>query len=247
MKESEFIELLNLYLDHEISAADAVRLEAEVQSNPARRRVYQQYCRMQKACKMVAADFQTDTESETAASRKVVAFDAAASVQRKRAGSLYTLGTFAAVAACVAIVFVGQSRQRANSEVMAVVAQPAPQGTPSASTVEATANVSVANVPAPRGLVSIAKRSQSMLVSAPLLLTGSTRTDAMMTSAADDASGQLAWIESVQLAPLQQRVSAEVLRFDVRPATLRPEARVLGSNRASTETATEMAAFRFVK
>ena len=39
MNDSEYIELLNLYLDHEISAADAARLEAEVQSNPARRRI----------------------------------------------------------------------------------------------------------------------------------------------------------------------------------------------------------------
>ena len=57
MKDSEFIELLNLYLDHEITAADAARLEAEVQASPERRRVYQQYCRMQKACTMLAKDF----------------------------------------------------------------------------------------------------------------------------------------------------------------------------------------------
>ena len=36
MKDNEFIELLNLYLDHEISQEDAARLEAEVQRNPAR-------------------------------------------------------------------------------------------------------------------------------------------------------------------------------------------------------------------
>ena len=30
MSEREFIELLNLYLDHEIEAADAARLEAPV-------------------------------------------------------------------------------------------------------------------------------------------------------------------------------------------------------------------------
>ena len=47
MKDSEFIELLNLYLDHEISVADAARLEAEVQGSPARRRVYREYCQMQ--------------------------------------------------------------------------------------------------------------------------------------------------------------------------------------------------------
>jgi hypothetical protein len=57
MKDSEFIELLNLYLDHEISADNAARLEAEVQGNPERRRVYRQYCRMQKACTLLANDF----------------------------------------------------------------------------------------------------------------------------------------------------------------------------------------------
>ena len=57
MKDQEFIELLNLYLDHEISPADAARLEAEVQSNLPRRALYNQYCRMQKACTSLGADF----------------------------------------------------------------------------------------------------------------------------------------------------------------------------------------------
>ena len=60
MKELEFIELLNLYLDHEISPEDAARLEAEVLNNPARRRVYREYCQMQKACKAIAVDFQAE-------------------------------------------------------------------------------------------------------------------------------------------------------------------------------------------
>ena len=36
MKDPEFIELLNLYVDHEITSVDAARLEAEVAQNPAR-------------------------------------------------------------------------------------------------------------------------------------------------------------------------------------------------------------------
>ena len=58
MKDSEFLELLNLYLDHEITPADAARLEAEVRADPERRRTYLQYCRMQKACakRPVSAD-----------------------------------------------------------------------------------------------------------------------------------------------------------------------------------------------
>ena len=54
MKDQEFIELLNLYLDHEISEADAARLEAEVQRSPARYRVYREYCQMHKACTLLA-------------------------------------------------------------------------------------------------------------------------------------------------------------------------------------------------
>ena len=70
MKDSEFIQLLNLYLDHEISGADAARLESEVQTNAARRQIYQQYCRMQKACRMIAADFETEPASAIGASEK---------------------------------------------------------------------------------------------------------------------------------------------------------------------------------
>ena len=78
MKDTEFIQLLNLYLDHEISTADAARLEAEVQNNAGRRHIYQEYCRMQKACRMIAADFQTDPgESGVSAERKVIAFNPA--------------------------------------------------------------------------------------------------------------------------------------------------------------------------
>jgi hypothetical protein len=56
MKEREFIELLNLYVDREISAEDALRLESAVLDDPKRREIYDQYCRMAKACTMLTAD-----------------------------------------------------------------------------------------------------------------------------------------------------------------------------------------------
>ena len=58
MKESKFIELLNLYVDHQISPDDAKLLESEVESNPTRRRIYRQYCQMQKACALMGAGLQ---------------------------------------------------------------------------------------------------------------------------------------------------------------------------------------------
>lgn len=247
MKDSEFIELLNLYLDHEISAADAAKLEAEVQNSTERRRVYRQYCRMQKACKLAGADFQTSLEPAVAARSKLVAFDptAVAAVQRKRAGNFYTVGTFAALAACVAIIFVGRSR---STQPVSPSGETAVAATAEAAPVSVPAVAAATDLPsaAPRGLVSIAKRPGGTLVSDPLLLTNSARPDAVMASTAPDQN-QLAWIQAVQLAPVQSHVQAAELRFDVRPASLRPEGRSLGGNRTPAEASAEMAAFRFVK
>ena len=50
MNQDRFTELLNLRLDHEISPAEAAELETELQRSPARRREYQNFCRMQRAC-----------------------------------------------------------------------------------------------------------------------------------------------------------------------------------------------------
>ena len=114
MKDSEFIELLNLYLDHEISQADAARLEAEVQQSPERRLMYQDYCRMQKACSMLV---QESTASADAADRRVVAFEK---------GRSWGFGTYAAglcaAAACIALVVSVRARfNPIGSELSATV------------------------------------------------------------------------------------------------------------------------------
>jgi hypothetical protein len=56
MNDKKFMELLNLYLDREIDAEDALKLEAQVASNRERRKIYDQYCRMQKACSMLTSE-----------------------------------------------------------------------------------------------------------------------------------------------------------------------------------------------
>ena len=245
MKESEFIELLNLYLDHELSAADAARLEAEVQNNPARRKVYQQYCRMQKACKLLTADFQTDA-ADTAATgeRKIIAFNPAVAeqiaAQRKRTSALLTFGGIAA-AACLAVILVNRGQRPGvapTPESSVAVVMP----TPSAPKAEP---VRVANETSGPRMLGAAR--QPKLVADPLSLTSTTQ-DVVMANAVSEANEQLKWISSLQITPLQQHVSAaEMPRFDVRPTTLRPEARALGSNRAPAEASVEMTAFRFVK
>ena len=244
MKESEFIELLNLYLDHEISAADAVRLEAEVQNNPARCRVYQQYCRMQKACKLLTADLQG--EAVTAASsveKKVIPFDPAAAAaeagRRRKMGMVYTFGTLAA-AACVALIFVNRA-DRSSSVTREPTVQVAPAAPKPA-------------VPAPAQLASdatgprqLGNQRSAKLVTDPLLLSGNANSAPVIGAVANDSAEHLKWITSLQIAPLPQHVPVEDLRFDVRPTTLRPDARVLGGNRVSPENNVEMTAFRFVK
>lgn len=110
MNDSEFIELLNLYLDHEITPADAARLEAEVRGNPERRRTYLEYCRMQKACALLAADFAAD---RPAVRRESVA----AGFSWAAAG----FASFGVVAAGLAVAFLlWQRLPVANPEVPAV-------------------------------------------------------------------------------------------------------------------------------
>jgi len=95
MKHQEFIELLNLYVDHEINDEEAARLEAEVMHNPERRKTYEQYCRIQKACRLLAGS--TAESGEVPEPETITFFPV-----RPWAGRLYAAGLVAA-AACVVV------------------------------------------------------------------------------------------------------------------------------------------------
>lgn len=254
MKDSEFIDLLNLYLDHEISATDAARLEAEVQKDPNRQKIYRQYCRMQKACKLLTADFQPEITAD--ASGKVLAFDAAAATAapRRSSGGFYTVGTLAAAAACVAIVFIGRSRQ-SGPETSTIAEAPTSAIAPvivvdtaaSARSREVPVTiVADANPVGKSGPQSLGGIGRPKLVADPLLLTGSSQADAVLAAAIEQANSQFAWMKNVQLAPIQQATSAQSLRFDAQPVTWQPDRRPL-ENRAAPASATEMSAFQFIK
>lgn len=103
MKESKFIELLNLYVDHQISAEEAALLEAEIQSKPERRQVYRQYCQMQKACTILAENFRNQAP---ATSGKVIEFPQT----RRRLNVVTYAAGLAAAAACLTLVFVSRER-----------------------------------------------------------------------------------------------------------------------------------------
>lgn len=62
MKDTRFTELVNLYIDRQASPAEVAELELEIQSNPRRRQVYLQYCRMHRATKLVYESFRAQSE-----------------------------------------------------------------------------------------------------------------------------------------------------------------------------------------
>ncbi len=233
MKDAEFIALLNLYLDHEISPADAVRLEAEVQGNPARFRTYQEYCRIQKACKLLAHEFQT--EAAPVADGKVVAFRPAAK-ETKRTG-IYVFGLLGAAAACLAIIFVsrtGDFSATGTASALQGAVPSSPSGLSVTTPVSAAATVSDAVAPRAIGdLVRVQPRRepQPMLVGNPLLLSGKVQADAALASAVEQANTQFEWMRTVRLAPIQQSVPMEELSFKAQPTSLQPGSRTYNSSR----------------
>jgi anti-sigma factor RsiW len=115
MNDGEFIELLNLYVDGEIRPADALRLEAEVATDAGRRKVYDQYCRMHKACSMLSAEL-----AEAAAERPE---GFAAEFPAARAWRFRPVLAGLAAAACIAAVFgLRHGGRPATGDVSAVAA-----------------------------------------------------------------------------------------------------------------------------
>jgi hypothetical protein len=137
MKDSRFIELLNLYVDREIAPEDAAALEAEVHRSAARRQLYEQYCRMDRGCTVLlaqnpAAPAPKLAAALAAADRKVVEFPEHTGGRSK----LVLFGGLMAAAAAVAIVFVNRdstptaipSAPQAQATVAVAPTAPIPTG-----------------------------------------------------------------------------------------------------------------------
>lgn len=245
MKDAEFIELLNLYLDHEISAEDAERIEAEVQQNPARRRIYQDYCRLQKACTLLAKDYVEQAAATGAADdRKVVAFPS----RRTWGLGAYASG-LAAAAACVAVVvFVNRSgpvaplSQPGNSVVVADPAPPASsapvdvtvQSTP---TVDATARTIAQTVTVPAHRAEL----RPVFNASALTLNKNAATATLVASDQASLDAQFDWMRDIQLAPIQAG-AVDTLRFEPK-ADLKANSRPFGPGR--TQSDVQNAAFQF--
>jgi anti-sigma factor RsiW len=102
MTHEKFIESLNLYLDGELPPHAAAELEREISGNLERRRIYRQYCQMQKACGELAERFREEA-SPAPQFRKGVVVEIP---QRRAAGEwLRSIGLVATGAAAACAVF----------------------------------------------------------------------------------------------------------------------------------------------
>ena len=127
MKDQRFIELVNLYIDRQITLSEAAELESEIQGNPSRRAIYRQYCQMHQATRQVYESFRAPAagqESAHAVNRSVVTrFETEESQPRSRWG-YYAAGL---AAACLALVFVRLNPPPATAaNLMANMGNPAP-------------------------------------------------------------------------------------------------------------------------
>jgi hypothetical protein len=214
MNESEFIELLNLYVDHEITSADAARLEAEVAANPARARVYRQYCGMQKACMILADQFREGAP--------VAAKIAAAAPAGRGWGAPFAAAGLVA-AACVAAVLVARHPSVAS------------QGT-------AAGQLARAEAPAvPASAAAVDSRAPA-LYAAGSPAAGADRIDAVALLAGSDQQDSFAWMNRVQLSPVQ-RVSLEPFLFDPK-AALEPQGHAFDVSQPRQQGPAEMTAFK---
>lgn len=228
MNDSEFIELLNLYLDHEITPADAARLEAEVRGNPERRRTYLEYCRMQKACAILAADF--------AADRPVPRCESVATGLGWAAAGFASFGV---VAAGLAIAFtLWQRPPAASSEVPSV-----------AHAATLSHGASSENTSARRGLTVASTEvapARLSLTGEMLGLSGGLRMRSQDIGTVSARSGdQLEWLRNFQVAGVIAPEQATTLHFNHSTVPVRAEARQLGLK--AQADAAEMTAFRFSK
>jgi len=119
------MELLNLYIDQQISPDEAALLEAEILRDPQRRRTYRDYCQLHRACTLVFEDAKSRAEAGEAARAIELA-------PRHRVAWGYWAAGLAA-AACVTFVTV-QGGRRATSVASsrppaAVALVPAPRAT----------------------------------------------------------------------------------------------------------------------
>ena len=166
MKDHRFIELLNLYIDRQITAEETAELEAEIQSSAQRQAVYRQYCQIHAATKVVYESFRAGAEEKVAAASgrpaKIELFES-----RRRISWINYAGGLAAAAAVAGLLFVryssnaGQQDMGLSAPVQTVAIAPAP-------VIPAAVRTTTGEAPAVKNLISLRNTSHSADYSAML-------------------------------------------------------------------------------
>ena len=246
MKDSRFIELLNLYVDQQLTAAEATELEAELQRNPESRRTYQQYCRMQKACtqlfeqeRQAAPSTSKFSRALAQADRKIVEFPEQRTLWRQR--GIFGAG-LAAMAACIAFVLVRQTpvqvtasvASKANTVVVAAVEQPQP-----------ISAVQTVSIPPADPQVSEMRQAFRMLTPVRQLIPVQVLAANNQTVNTNEEQPNFEWMKHVELAPMRN-VNADEFALESNSALQQPSGLYI-SNRRPVQDLYEKAAFQFQK
>jgi|GEM_PF-236896 len=249
MKDSRFIELLNLYVDQQLSKEEAVELEREIMRDPRRASTYQQYCRMQKACTLLfdqernqAPNTNLLARSLSEADRKVITFPE--SRESRWGGGLVYLSGLAA-AACVAFAFVNRAQIAVfvrGHNPAANIAATLPSHPASVTTGHLTAGSSGLVVSkAPTGLATPAHRQEyfPVFTSKPSLRDESSAD--LVVETQNENKNSYEWMRTVELAPVAP-FAADQLTL---ASTNKPQTITLRGQPSAHPTPAESAAFEF--
>jgi len=151
MKDHRFIELLNLYIDRQITAEETAELESEIQSSPKRQAVYRQYCQIHTATKQVYASFRANSTEQSAVEAGRAGVIELFENRRRRASSSYYAAGLAA-AACLALVFVRYNQHQSASESAPVLPSQTMIQAAAKTTIPEPAKVQIESTP---GFVSL--------------------------------------------------------------------------------------------
>ena len=238
MNNRRFIELLNLYVDEQLNAQEAAELEAEVLANPARRRTYDQYCRLHRGCCLLSDGSRASAPGSQAFARSLAQAERKIASPRPSAWRPAYVGAFsaAAMAACVAVVVVvNRQATPANShDSVAATVVPASQIVQPRVVIAANPAPSIP----PTSSASASFEVQPALAAAGL---GVVRGAREVEIAANDRE-TLEWMQRVELMP-SARVVVDEQAFEARP-TLQQDNRVFRS-RHSIQGNAEFTAFQF--
>ena len=120
MKRRKLIELLNLYNDGEISSDEQESLELEIAENEESRRIYNQYCRLDDATRLVYQQFRLQAPPESIPDPQIYR-SFRGPIGRLRRFSVVAGGAAAAIAmVSSALVVFGPSMPESGAEVIAL-------------------------------------------------------------------------------------------------------------------------------